>query len=211
MEDMGLIEPKKDKNGELIKKDGCKVYEKVPLLKHVPLTYFQDTTKIVNVEREVNKKQKMRKMTKLKIPSETEILDICRAGENQIYEFKAPGTDIEKITKEIAAFLHTKNGGLLFYGIDDDGAIIGSDIRLQDFDQRLQNSVRNTISPPPTIEIKEINVLGQKILIVLIPPWDRKTIYQYTKDGRYYIRKGTNIFRITPEEMKKLGKGIYVV
>lgn len=209
MEDMGLIELKRNKNGEIIKKDGCKVYEKVPLLRHVPLTYFQDTTKIVNVEK-INKKQKMRQIIKLKIPSETEILDICRAGENQIYEFKAPGVEIDKIAKEIAAFLHTRNGGIILYGVADDGSIIGSDMRLQDFDQKLQNSIRNTISPPPTVEIKERNVLGHNILVVLIPPWDRKNLYQY-KDKRYYIRKGTNVFALTPNELKKLANGEYVV
>jgi len=138
-------------------------------------------------------------------------LDICKDGENQIYEFKDPRVEIAKITKEIAAFLNTKNGGLLFYGIDDDGSIVGSDLRRQDFDQSLQNSVRNTISPQPNIKIEEKEVMGHKILVVVIPPWDRKNIYQYRKDRRNYIRKGTNVFVLTPNELTKLGKGKFVV
>jgi len=214
LRDLGLIKPKLDSNGKIVKKDGCIVYEKVPLIRHVPLSYFQDVTsrrrKIIKKEK-IHKKVKKPKLSPLPVPSEREILDICRDGESQLYEFKAPGVKIDKITKEIAAFLNTKNGGLIFYGIDDDGYIIGSDLRRQDFDQMLQNSIRNTISPQPNIEIKEREVLGHKILIIVIPPWDRKNIYQYKKDGRVYIRKGTNKFIATPEELKKLARGEYVV
>jgi predicted HTH transcriptional regulator len=106
--------------------------------------------------------------------------------------------------------LHTKKGGIIFYGIDDDGVIIGSDVSRQIFDQKLQNSVRNTISPQPNIEIKDKNVLGSKIIMVVIPPWDKVNLYQYTKTEKFYIRKGTNVFALKPEEIKKLSVGEYV-
>ena len=82
-----------------------------------------------------------------------------------------------------------------------------------EFDQRIQNSIRNTITPPPNIEVKDRNVMGSKIILIIIPPWDRKTIYQYTLDNRYYIniRKGTNVFALKPEEIKKLSKGEAIV
>jgi len=161
-------------------------------------------------QRKIEKRIRTSTLKPLTVPSAKEILRICEYGEDQIYEFKSPGIEISKITKEIVAFLHTKNGGLIFYGIDNDGFIVGSDLRRQDFDQSLQNSIRNTISPPPNIEIKERTVLGHKILIIVVPPWDRKTIYQY-KDGRVYIRKGTNGFIVTSEELTKLGRGEYVI
>ncbi|RLI74713.1 hypothetical protein DRO97_05275 [Archaeoglobales archaeon] len=212
MTDFGLITPKRDKNGNIVKKDGCIVYEKVPLIRHVSISYFQDTTKIVKKERKTIKKHTRRdRQSKLSVPSENEILDICKSGESQIYEFKAPRVEINKITKEIAAFLHTSNGGFIFYGIDDDGSIIGSDMRLQDFDQRIQNSIRNTIYPPPTIDVRSRNVLGFDVIVISIPPWDRKTLYQYTKDERYYIRKGTNVFALKPEEIMKLTNGECIV
>lgn len=125
------------------------------------------------------------------------MLDICRCGEDQAYEFKEPGVETKKIIKEIAAFLHTKRGGLLFYGIADDGSIIGSDRRRQDMDQSLQNSIRTTISPQPSIEITEKEVIGQPVLVIAIPPWDRKTLYQYTKDSRYYTGEDECVFTKT--------------
>jgi len=213
LKDLELIQPRRDDQGNIVKKDGSTVYEKVPLLKHIPLSYFRDVTKrsYILAQRRIQKRTSVKKITPIRVPSAEEILDICKSGESQIYEFKSPGVDVAKITKEIAAFLNTKNGGLIFYGIDDDGVIIGSDKRRQDFDQMVQNSVRNTISPSPNIEIKERDVLGHKILIIVVPPWDRKNIYMYRKDGRVYIRKGTNVFVATPEELRKLGRAEYVV
>ena len=125
-------------------------------------------------------------------------------------EFKALGVDVEKITREISAFLHTKSGGIIFYGIDDEGSIVGSNLTRHQLDDRVQNSVRNTISPPPNIEVKEQNVMGTKVLLVMVPPWDRKTIYQCTKTGNFNIRKGSNVFVLRPDELKKLHKGEYV-
>jgi hypothetical protein len=213
LKDSGLIQPKIS-DGKNLEKEGCTVYEKVPILNHVPMGYFETNSRRLNTtkEEEGHKgRPKKPGIPPLPIPSVTELLDICKLGEDQLHEFKESGEDTEKITKEIAAFLHTKRGGLIFYGVSDDGSIVGSDRRRQDMDQSLQNSIRTTISPQPSIEIKEKEVLGQSILVIAIPPWDRKTLYQYTKDSRYYIRRGTNVFSLKPEEISKLGKGEYVV
>jgi predicted transcriptional regulator len=210
--DMELIQEKKDTKGKFIKKDGGIVYEKTPLIKHIPISYFDD---IANTSKLIKKTQKGRakisKPASIRVPSENEILDICKHGEDQLYEFKAPGVGADKVTKEIAGFLHTKGGGVIFYGVDDDGTIIGADMRRQDFDQKIQNSVRNTVSPSPSIEIKERKVMGALVLLVVVAPWDRKTIYQDTMDGRYYIRRGTNIFALKPDEIRKLSQGVFVV
>ncbi len=212
LRDMELIQEKKDSEGNVLKKDGSILYEKVPLVKHISLSYFgglADTSKLVKQASKT--RVRASKPTSIHVPSENEILDICKQGEDQLYEFKAPGVSADRVTKEIAGFLHTKGGGIILYGVEDDGSIIGADMRRQDLDQKIQNSVRNTVSPPPSVEIKERKVLGSSVLLVVVPPWDRKTIYQYTMDGRYYIRRGTNIFSVKPEEIKKLSQGVSLV
>jgi hypothetical protein len=212
LRDWELIREKTDSKGKPIRKDGSGVYEKAPLAKHIPLSYFEDIARTDLLVKKMPRGQpKTSKPTAIHVPSEAEILDICRHGEDQLYEFKAPGTDTDKITKEIAALLHTKGGGIIFYGIEDDGAIIGSDMRRQDLDQRIQNSIRNTISPSPDVDIIERKVMGSAVLLIAVPPWDGKTIYQYSKDLRYYIRRGSNVFALKPEEMKSLSQGNYVV
>lgn len=159
------------------------------------------------VKKKTSKKGTPTTQRNLYVPTENEILDICNEGEDQLYEFKAPGVKMEVISEEVAAFLHTKNGGILFYGIDDAGTVIGSDMPKQDFDQRIQNSIRNTISPPPHIELAKRDIMGSEIILVIIPPWDKKSLYQYTKKERYLIRKGTNKFALQPDELKKLTNG----
>lgn len=210
--DFKLIEEKKDKEGNAVKRHGSTIYEKTPLIRHVPLSYFQEVSKTNKIAKEDPHGQvRPRKLSTIHIPSEQEVLDICNKGEGQLYEFKLPGTAMHKLTKEIAAFLHTKSGGILFYGIDDGGIIIGSDKKRQDFDQSVQNSIRNTISPQPNIEIKERSVMKAKIIMVVIPPWDKKILYQHTKTEKYYIRRGANVFALKPEEIMKLSRGECVI
>jgi len=209
MRDMGLIEPKKDKSGNVIKKEGSVVYRKTPLISQVRPSYFKGPVKNRTlVEKAISKKHAKRLPSKLPLPTATEILDICKGGEDQLYEFKAPGVKMDKISREIAAFLHTRKGGIVFYGIADNGDILGSDLTRQTFDQKIHNAVRNTIKPAPTIDVKEREVLGKKVISIIIPPWDRDALYEF--EGKYMIRKGGNAFKATPEEVRMLGRRKYI-
>lgn len=208
MKDLELIIVRFDK-AKIVKKENSIVYEKNPLLKHLPISYFSNPTKTSVSRKDAKEKATNRRLTGISIPGENEILDICKLGEDQIYEFKSSGVDIKKISKEICAFANTKIGGVILYGVEDDGAIENSDKSKQMFDQILQNSVRNTISPALSIRIIEKDVMGYRILLILIPPWNTKDVYQY--EGRVYLRQGTNVFVAKPEELKKLYRGEYVV
>lgn len=213
MKDMGLIERKTDNANRTIRKDSSTVLERLPVLRHMPSKYFEDPVrarKKLGAKRPVPQRGvKGRRVTSLRIPNENEILEICRTGEDQLYEFKAAGTEMRKLTREIGAFANTKMGGMVFYGVDDDGTVSGSDKHRQELDQALQNSIRNLILPSPTVTIREKDLLGQKIVVICTLPWNRKDVYFY--DSRVCIRKGTNVFRATPEEIKRLHNGEYVV
>lgn len=208
MRDMELVVSKKNDGGKLLKRDNSVVYEKHSLLKHLSKNYFEDPTQLPQPKR--NKVAKKRALiTSIKIPNEQEVLDICRSGEDQLYEFKSAGTDARTISKEIGAFANTKMGGIIFYGVQDDGSIENADVRRQVFDQRTQNSIRNTISPAISVKIVEKDVLGHKIFLILIPAWNRKNVYQY--EQRVYLRHGTNVFAAKPEESRQLHNGKIVV
>lgn len=191
-----------------LKKEGYPVYDKVPLARTISMRYFTGPTlKIApshfrETDHGTRKISNQRRAKSLKVPSGQEILDIANSGESQIFEFKGQGVEIQKITREIAAFLNTRQGGQIFYGIDDHGNIEGSDLTSQKLDQPLQNSVRNTISPPPTVRIHAVNVMGTQILVITIPPWDKRHVYMFT--DKVLIRKGTNVFASKPEELKML-------
>ncbi len=211
MKDFGLISAKKNAHGKILKKEGGRIYEKNPLLQHLSKSYFKNLSKIIKKDQvqRISKKIKTGKIIKLGFPTKNEVLNICKDGENQIHEFKRAGVDSRSITKEICAFSNTKMGGLILYGVEDDGSISGIDQRRQVFDQRIQNSVRNSISPALSIAIKEYDLLGYKIFIINVSPWNRKNVYQY--EGRVYIRKGTNVFVAKPEELKMLHQGQCVI
>ena len=207
MRDMELVFLRKDESGIVIKKDNSIVYEKNPLLKHLPNSYFENPTRLPMSRKKKNERI-IKTLRYITIPNEQDILDICKAGESQIYEFKAPGIEMDKLSKEICAFANTKMGGIIFYGVQDDGVITNADKRRQVFDQSLQNSIRNTVAPSLSIRVIEKDVLGYKILIIAIPPWNRKEVYHFR--GRVYIRRGTNVFEAKPEESKKLHRGEYI-
>jgi predicted HTH transcriptional regulator len=210
--DSGLIE-EKTKNGAAITKDGCTVYQKVPLARTIPLSYFTAPPRPLSSKSAPPRKGETRTRAPrgkpLSVPSENEILDICKKGEDQTIEFKAAGTEVRKIVREIAAMLNTREGGLIFYGVDDDGTIQGTDVARQKFDQPLQNSIKTGIAPAAVVTLKSAHVIGSELLIVIVSPWNRKEVYQF--DEKVLIRKGTNVFGAKPEEMKKLHRGEYVI
>lgn len=191
---------------------GFLVYEKVPLARTIPASYFRDRVEPQRQRPRVKKarieKPKARTQA-LSVPTGPEILDICRKGEDQIYEFKGPGTELRKITKEIAAMLNTKQGGLILYGIADNGKMQGTDVTRQEFDQRLHNSVRNLIDPAATVTLKSVPLLNGEILVIIVPPWNGSDVYMF--EEKVLLRKGTNTFAAKPEELRELFLGEPVV
>lgn len=208
LRDAGLLQPKTANDGKILKEQRYTVYEKIPLARTIPVTYFRSSTRPTAPTRQhttSTKEARKSRSKPLPLPTETDVLDICRHGEDQLYEFKARGTDIRKVTREIAAMLNTRQGGIILYGVEDSGSVKGSDHPRQKFDQMLQNSVRNSISPPALVSLHSVSVLGNEILIVIVPPWNRSDVYQF--DEKILIRNGTNAFAAKPEELRKLFRG----
>ena len=105
--------------------------------------------------------------------------------------------------------LHTRQGGFIFDGVDDDGTVQGADVSRQRLDQALQNSVKNTISPAATVKLYTVKTLGHEVVVIGVAPWNRKDVYQFKE--KILIRKGTNVFAAKPEEIRKLHRGEYLV
>lgn len=213
MRALELIVARKDDNGKPIVKDRAVVYQKNPLIEFLSPKYYvnypESQRKLYTQKPPVKKPMRRSRVRQIPIPTSEEILDICRSGEDQIYEFKSQRTDVQKLTKEIAAFANTKEGGLIFYGVADDGTIHGTDLSKQKLDQPLQNSIRNSIAPSIVVRLLSVRVMGYEILVIGVPPWNMKDVYQI--NGVIYIRKGTNVFSARPEEVRKLHNGEYVI
>jgi hypothetical protein len=216
LSDSGLIQPKTTKDGEMLKIDGFPVYEKVPLARTIPTTYFRGQSRLLadpsqrSPVRSNSKTANGRKRASpLTVPTENELLDLCRSGEDQIYEFKGQGAAANKIAREIGAMLNTRQGGIILYGVDDNGTIQGSDMSRQKLDQAVQNSVKSNISPAAVVKLYTVSTLGHDVVAIVVPPWNRRDVYHF--EDKVLIRKGTNVFAAKPEESRKLHKGIYVI
>jgi hypothetical protein len=200
LRDVGLIQAAASRNP---------MYSKVPLVKSVARKYFEPTsrrpTSVALPEATPHSRRATRVRTGLAVPTAGEILEIAKRGEDQFYEFKAAGVEVQKLSREIAAMLHSSLGGIILYGVDDDGTIIGSDVSRQKMDQPLQNSIKNGISPAASIKLSSVSVVGNDILVIVVPPWNRRDVYQFGE--RILIRKGTNVFAAKPEEIRALHDG----
>lgn len=211
LRDAGLIQPKLiPGSADSVIRDGYPIYEQVPLARTVSTKYFQPTAKRPEqVELSSREPRRRAKSVELAPPTENELLEIVRHGEDQLYEFKGPGTEAGKIVREVGAMLNTSKGGMILYGVDDDGTIVGTDTPRQDFDQPLQNSVKNTIAPAAVVRLHSVLAMGSEVLVVIVPPWNRTDVYQHA--DKILIRKGTNVFAARPEEVKCLHRGEAVV
>lgn len=207
LEEVGLIQKRIDAAGSPIIEAGQPLYEKVALARSVPLRYFTEPTAVPKApETKAARGRLNRERRRVPAcPSEVDILAICRAGEDQTYEFKGAGTDVGKIAREAAAMANTTFGGVILYGVDDDGVIEGAAVRLQKLDQPLQNSLRTRISPALTVELRQVVVTGSLVIVVLVPFWPGNCVYHF--DERVLIRKGTNAFGAKPEESARLHRG----
>ena len=210
MKNLELITSKVDESGNIIKKENSTIYEQAPLLKHLPRSYFDEPEKVAVVKPKKTSSEKSGRFapTMITVPAFQQILDICDSGEDQLYEFKSAGTTMEKLAKEICAFANTKIGGIIFYGVEDDGAIENSNLSRQKFDQAIQNSIKHNITPTPAIKIIEKDVLGHKVILIIIPPWNKREVHHF--QDTIYIRRGTNVFKAKADEARKLHNGEYV-
>ncbi len=210
MRDMEVIAPRKNEDGTIFKRDNSVVYEVSPLLKHLSASYFNEPEKLVAKKpKDKSVKSKRFTITSISTPSIEQTLDICSSGEDQLYEFKAAGVAAEKLSKEICAFANAKMGGIIFYGVEDDGSIAGSDMSRQKFDQLIQNSIKHNITPTPAIKLVEQDVLGYKIILIIVPAWNKKDVHHF--QDATYIRRGTNVFKAKADEDRKLHNGEYVI
>jgi len=207
MEELELIRQKKDGGGKIARKNNSIIYEKTSLARNVPLSYFVDTIKSQKelIKKEIKVKHRKERISIISMPSESQLSQIINEEEGQLYEFKRAGADVRKLTKEIAAFSNTKIGGIIFYGIEDDGTVTGSDKKKQELDAPLMDCINRNINPPVKAQLYSKKYLGYEIILIVIPPHKKKTVHFY--DGRPLIRKSTIICVMSPAETKILYKG----
>lgn len=136
-----------------------------------------------------------------------ELLNIVRKGENKRVEFKRAIDRPERIAEEIVAFANME-GGLILFGVDDDGIVQGltpSDATrgLRADEEFLINVARNNCEPSLLVETAEADVDGKAVLILRIPI-GRDKPYRVRHNSKYFIRVGSTKREATREEQFRL-------
>ena len=105
--------------------------------------------------------------------------------------------------KSVSAFANGQ-GGSLFFGIDDNGGIIGLD-DVQHVSQSISTRIRDLMDPLPDVELIPHEVEGKKILQVKVSS-GHYTPYYYIGDGQHmaFIRVGDESLPATAEQMVRL-------
>lgn len=121
--------------------------------------------------------------------------------EDEKNEFKESLTQVDKGLKSLTAMLNRNGEGNVYFGIRDDGEIVGlkniGKNTLQDIRQR----VRDFIFPQVVINTRVLTT-SEGIKYINLSAVGSEIPYSY--DGRYYIRSGSSDEQLTPQMLRKL-------
>lgn len=123
---------------------------------------------------------------------------IIADGEGTRTEFKEefPDSTIDA-GREIAALANYK-GGVLIYGIDDDGKIRGVENQ-EEVENKISGILWDLMNPPLSADLYPITYKGEQIVVVDIPEADQPVACNFI----YYFRNGTNVRKLTYAELKR--------
>lgn len=125
-----------------------------------------------------------------------QLKSLVKKGESETLEFKKTTANLSSGMATVCAFLNSDHGGMLIFGVKDDGQLVGqivTDKTLKDIAADLKK-----IEPHPKIDVKYIPVAGERQAILFtVNPSENAP---YTYDGRFYARNQSTTERMTKEE-----------
>ena len=116
-----------------------------------------------------------------------QLKEIINLGENQEVDFKESFHSQQKVSKTLCG-LGNISGGMIFFGVSDNGGIKGVGQNLDKLQQKI-SSASQCISPTPIISIETHEIEKKKVVVVIIQR-GIDNIY-YTFEGAIYVRIGS--------------------
>ncbi|MEM7534981.1 MAG: RNA-binding domain-containing protein [Chloroflexota bacterium] len=110
---------------------------------------------------------------------------LIRSGESQTIEFKKSTKLLREATESICAFANQR-GGYLFFGITDDGNIVGQQVS-EDTLKNIVNTIKLNTDPKLYPTVEKIEIEGKSCIAVSIEESPLKPHLAY---GRPYLRVG---------------------
>jgi ATP-dependent DNA helicase RecG len=132
--------------------------------------------------------------------SRTELMRLVRGGEDTFLELKVKLSNTEKIAQEIVALANT-GGGLMVFGVNDQMRVEGLD-DAESVQDDLVRICREEIQPPLVPFIDRVAFDNGRRIVALDVVG--KTRPYRTRDGRFYIRIGSEKREASREELSSL-------
>jgi hypothetical protein len=127
-------------------------------------------------------------------------------GEKPNYDFKVQLPErIERITKEVCALANLPGGGILLFGISDEGEIVGIKAsKLDKIKLRITGSIRNLCDPIPFFEFFSVNISNDPELAILVCQVDELKRKPCLVHSRAYVRSGPSAQRADSAEIRRM-------
>jgi hypothetical protein len=110
------------------------------------------------------------------------------------------------MAKVMAAMANTIGGNILI-GVDDDGAVVGTD-NTDEEKELIQRAGRNHCTPPIEPEIRAVSVSGKTVLWVVITPGSKRCeVHDLQGNARVYVRVADKNLLASKKTMRRLQDG----
>ena len=131
--------------------------------------------------------------------------EMALLGEKPEYDFKLLLPDNRKIAHEVCGMANHPGGGLLLFGVSDDGDLVGipSD-ELDEYQLRITSVIRTSCEPAPRFNFEIFPADSDSSRSILVLAVHEIELKPCMTSGRTYIRSGPSVRIAKPYEVRKM-------
>ena len=131
-----------------------------------------------------------------------ELIERISNGEDSYTQFKEQAVTAKDLAKEFVAFSNAE-GGIVVFGIADDGDIKGLSAKeVEKIGQLVGNTANENVKPPIHPLIQNMTIDDKKVMVIFVKNGSSKP-YK-TSSGVFYTKSGADKKIISDEELRRL-------
>ena len=119
--------------------------------------------------------------------------------ESEIVELKTSTSELKEAVISLGAMLNKHSKGTVYFGIDDDGRIVGQQIGKSTLHD-ISKAISNWIEPKVYLDIQAKKIQGKDCIVVKVSGHDAV----YSARGRYYLRMREEDKKLSVDELRHL-------
>jgi len=131
-----------------------------------------------------------------------ELIERISTGEDSYTQFKRELVKAKELAKEMVAFANSE-GGIIIFGVDDNGEIIGlSSEEIEALGQLVGNTANENVRPPIHPLTQNLTIGDKMVTVVTIAKGTNRPYA--TSSGDYYVKSGPDKKKMSQEELRRL-------